>query len=436
MPTKPDDKSSDKPLSHKEKLKRFRERKARREAYRKLKEVREKKAAAAASVSVATDSTPEPEGVVVTQLVNGRPIFPKTEKTVVAEKTAVPGAESVIVASPGSPDQVADLVAALGIGAPEDVIDQITGKQSGQLLSADRESVVVDPDPVAETVRTSPMEDFIHGVKSFFSKVALRLRNSNKNKMQVEPELVANPSAIRPPAKPLEPLHFKLGLLPKPRLQPKIVVGSESVAEDQTGEVTEGGVAVKKEPSSLRIARSELRKAYPDEKPIPLEKDKEERIVPQTPFRRAGSPTGMTKPKGRGESEDSGVGPLLDRSEYSDKVQLRLVNLIFDPLSNLSKEAAKAGLHPDDAHLLGLTRVSNSREALYWANQIAREAAFNKYVLKQECDWSIGRIHRLSFLIARRSIPGMCGAGFTTAINVAMEQSISRSEESSEESEL
>lgn len=115
---------------------------------------------------------------------------------------------------------------------------------------------------------------------------------------------------------------------------------------------------------------------------------------------------------------------------YSDEVMLRLVNLIYDPLATILFR--EAGMHADEAHLLSLTRVNSSKEAWYWAQQIAKEAAYNKYVQKIPCNWPISQVQRIAFLLARRSIPGTCGPGFMLGVGLAQEQNITKSEEPGE----
>ena len=122
---------------------------------------------------------------------------------------------------------------------------------------------------------------------------------------------------------------------------------------------------------------------------------------------------------------------LKGRPDYSEEVQLRLTNLIYDPLATMLFD--NAGIHPDEAHLLSLTRINSSREAASWAQQITREAIYNIYVHHHECDWGPSQIWRVAFLLARRSIPGVCGPGFMLGVGLAQEQSITKSEEPGEE---
>jgi len=132
-------------------------------------------------------------------------------------------------------------------------------------------------------------------------------------------------------------------------------------------------------------------------------------------------------------SREAATEELKQRPDYSEDVQLRLTNLIYDPLATMLFE--NAGIHPDEAHLLSLTRINSSREAAAWAQQITREAIYNIYVNKHACDWSPSQIWRVAFLLARRSIPGTCGPGFMLGVGLAQEQSITKQEEPSEEKE-
>jgi hypothetical protein len=129
---------------------------------------------------------------------------------------------------------------------------------------------------------------------------------------------------------------------------------------------------------------------------------------------------------------DPNSDELKDKPYYSDEAQLRMINLTFDPLA--SALFRENGIDPDEAHLMGLTRINNSREAMLWANGIAREAAFNKYVNHMDSVWPVSKIRRIAFLIMRRSLPMVMGGGFVAAVNVAQEQNITKGEEASEES--
>jgi len=137
----------------------------------------------------------------------------------------------------------------------------------------------------------------------------------------------------------------------------------------------------------------------------------------------------ISKAKSRDEVNED----LKSRPDYSEEVQLRLTNLIYDPLATMLFE--NAGIHPDEAHLLSLTRINSSREAAAWAQQITREAIYNIYVNRHKCDWAPSQIWRVAFLLARRSIPGTCGPGFMLGVGLAQEQSITKQEEPSEEKE-
>lgn len=151
---------------------------------------------------------------------------------------------------------------------------------------------------------------------------------------------------------------------------------------------------------------------------------------------RPASATPPMKPASRLSAPKKQKDPadLSNRPEYSSEVQLRVVNLTLDPISSMTRFLEEVGIHPDEAHLLSLTRINSSREALHWANQVTKEAAFEIYVNKRTCRYPLSQIRRMAFLLARRSIPGACGAGFTAAVNIAMEQNITQSEEAGEQS--
>ena len=132
------------------------------------------------------------------------------------------------------------------------------------------------------------------------------------------------------------------------------------------------------------------------------------------------------------KTRDPDANELKDKPYYSDEAQLRMINLTFDPLA--SALFRENGIDPDEAHLLGLTRINNSREAMMWAQGIAREAAFNRYVNHMDTVWPVSKVRRIAFLIARRSLPMVMGGGFVAAVNVAQEQNITKGEEAGEES--
>lgn len=136
----------------------------------------------------------------------------------------------------------------------------------------------------------------------------------------------------------------------------------------------------------------------------------------------------------RAKAEDDGDPELTDRPEYSERALLRLVNLVYDPIAALTMLEG-AGVHPSESHLLSLTKINSSKEAWFWAHQITKEAAYRKYVEHIPVDWPLSQVLRVAFLLARRSItniPGQCGPGFTTAVNVALEQNIIKQEEAAE----
>jgi len=133
------------------------------------------------------------------------------------------------------------------------------------------------------------------------------------------------------------------------------------------------------------------------------------------------------------ETHTGGTEELKDKPYYSDEVALRMVNLLYDPLATDLME--QAGMSADEAHLLSLTRINNSKEAWYWAQQIAKRAMFNKYAKGHKTTWSADRIQMTAFLLMRRSIPGSCGPGFMLGVGLAQEQNIVKAEEAGEESE-
>lgn len=136
----------------------------------------------------------------------------------------------------------------------------------------------------------------------------------------------------------------------------------------------------------------------------------------------------------RPKADDDGDTEITDRPEYSERALLRLVNLVYDPIAALTMLEG-AGVHPSESHLLSLTKINSSKEAWFWAHQITKEAAYRKYVEHIQVDWPLSQVLRVAFLLARRSItniPGQCGPGFTTAVNVALEQNIIRQEEAAE----
>lgn len=145
--------------------------------------------------------------------------------------------------------------------------------------------------------------------------------------------------------------------------------------------------------------------------------EKPKRIIPKTAYEQR-----IAEIKGNVEKRDR-----KDSPNYSDDAMLRLVNLIYDPMSTALLE--DCGIDPDEAHLLGLTRVNSSKEAWMWAQQITKESAFGKYVLGVRPKMSLTQIRRIAFLLARRSIPGDCGPGFMLGVGLAQEQNITKSEE-------
>lgn len=130
-------------------------------------------------------------------------------------------------------------------------------------------------------------------------------------------------------------------------------------------------------------------------------------------------------------------------ANYSDAVQMRLTNLMYDPLTvALVKET---GMN-DEVNLLGLTRINSSREAFYWAAQITKGSARLRLVQlceqtrEPDCDlgvnerhWSLRKIFRVAFLIARRSIDMVA---FKEGNKLAMEQQITKSEDTGEAEDM
>lgn len=92
------------------------------------------------------------------------------------------------------------------------------------------------------------------------------------------------------------------------------------------------------------------------------------------------------------------------RKEYSDAI-LKMVNVLFDPLN--VETVRELGL-TDESNLLGLTLINSSREAFHWAMSITREAGKRKLARNDDEEnarhWSLSKIKRVAFLIARRSL--------------------------------
>ncbi|MDG6912634.1 MAG: hypothetical protein JRN35_06075 [Nitrososphaerota archaeon] len=133
--------------------------------------------------------------------------------------------------------------------------------------------------------------------------------------------------------------------------------------------------------------------------------------------------------RSNGKKPEDVKGGLKDSANYNDEALIRLVNLTLAPLSTLLNFLEEAGIHPDEAHLLGLTKINSSLEAWYWATQIMQEAARLKYIQHKEIRMPLTQILRVSFLLLRRSLPGEGGNGFEMAAGLAREQQFGKLEE-------
>jgi len=114
---------------------------------------------------------------------------------------------------------------------------------------------------------------------------------------------------------------------------------------------------------------------------------------------------------------------LKQKSYYSDEALLKMVNLLYDPLTLSFIE--ETGLK-EEAHLLSLTRINSSKEAYFWAVQIAKEAILNN----PKRTWPISKIIRVGFLLARRSIDMKA---FMLGVGLAQEQALTKGENGVEE---
>ncbi len=111
-------------------------------------------------------------------------------------------------------------------------------------------------------------------------------------------------------------------------------------------------------------------------------------------------------------------------SHYSDEAMLKMVNLLYDPLTiELCEETGVK----DEAQLLSLTLINSSREAYFWALQLAKEATFSI-----NRTWPLSRVIRVAFLLARRSLQMKA---FMLGVGLAQEQAITKTEEAGEETE-
>ena len=128
---------------------------------------------------------------------------------------------------------------------------------------------------------------------------------------------------------------------------------------------------------------------------------------------------------------------------YSGEAVMFMSNLLYDPLAiDMLKEA---GIN-DEAMLLGLTSINNSRECFYWAAQITKNAALLKKVRLDEATkyddvdlpagqrhWPLSKIFRVAFLISRRSVDMKA---FEWGNKLAQEQQITKSEEQGEAEDM
>ena len=135
------------------------------------------------------------------------------------------------------------------------------------------------------------------------------------------------------------------------------------------------------------------------------------------------------------EVDDVEEPDLKSKPYYSDEAMIKMINLLYDPIvATLCREAGIA----DEAQLLSLTKINSSREAWYWAQQIAKEAFYHRYnrdpnappMPKNYRRWPISKIQRVAFLLARRSLDMKA---FQLGVGLANEQNIVKSEEGGEE---
>jgi len=126
----------------------------------------------------------------------------------------------------------------------------------------------------------------------------------------------------------------------------------------------------------------------------------------------------VTEKKAAEAEELSDNEKLKLKSYYSDEALLKMVNLLYDPLTvALVKQIGIS----DEAHLLSLTRINSSREAYFWSVQIAKESALNP-----DRTWRISKIIRVAFLLARRSLDMRA---FMLGVGLAQEQALTKSDE-------
>lgn len=115
-------------------------------------------------------------------------------------------------------------------------------------------------------------------------------------------------------------------------------------------------------------------------------------------------------------------GDRTEKRQYINEAAIRLQNLLFDTT---------------EEHLLGLTRINSSREALLLSIQITKEAALDPERIANTESPLFGtpltRIWRRSFLMLRRSIDMKA---FMLGVGLAHEQVAAEVEEASEEAEI
>ena len=125
---------------------------------------------------------------------------------------------------------------------------------------------------------------------------------------------------------------------------------------------------------------------------------------------------------------------LKQGSHYSEEAILKMVNLIYDPLTIAL--CAEIGI-ADEAHLLSLTLINSSREAWHWSVQLMKEAALLQRVRIEKDDklklhersWPLSKVQRVAFLLARRSL---MMTAFKLGVGLAQEQNIAKAEEEEE----
>ena len=104
------------------------------------------------------------------------------------------------------------------------------------------------------------------------------------------------------------------------------------------------------------------------------------------------------------------------KRDYTNEASVRIVNMILDP---------------DERSLLSLSRINSSRECLLLSIQIAKEAAMDEEICKQNIP--ISKVWREAFLLLRRSLDSKT---LSLSFGLAHEQAVSESEAAAEEVEL